>query len=76
RRDNVSAWLSLLADMPLSTRRALPGLSPQRADIITHGVAILDSCLRVLDLAEIRVSDHGNLDGYLRYLQLQLPVEQ
>jgi len=55
-----------LADMPVALRRTLPGLQPQRADIVAHGIAILLACFDLLGFESITVSDQGNLDGYLR----------
>jgi exopolyphosphatase/guanosine-5'-triphosphate,3'-diphosphate pyrophosphatase len=62
----VSDWAQRLSDMPMEVRRGLPGLPPQRADIIAHGAAILMACLRLLDAPAITVTNRGNLDGYLR----------
>ena len=56
----------MLADMPLSARRELPGLQPNRADIIVHGMCILLACMRTLGIEEITVSEYGNLEGYVR----------
>ena len=55
-----------LADMTVAERCKLPGLHPQRADIVVHGIAILLACMALWGLETITVSDHGNLDGYLR----------
>ncbi len=55
-----------LADMPLAQRLTLPGLQPGRADIVVHGMCILIACMRRLGIAEITVSESGNLDGYLK----------
>lgn len=65
-QDAVCAWGWKLSVMPLEERLKLPGLQPQRADIVVHGMAILLGCMRHLDIETIRVSDKGNLDGYLR----------
>lgn len=62
----VRAWGHRLSVMPLEERLKLPGLQPQRADIVAHGMAILLGCMRHFDIETIRVSDKGNLDGYLR----------
>lgn len=66
-------WARLLADMPVELRRTLPGLQPQRADIVAHGIAILLACFPLLGLESITVSDQGNLDGYLRAKLCGLP---
>lgn len=55
-----------LAAMPLQERMELPGLQPQRADIIVHGLAILLCCMQTLNIPQITVSEHGNLEGYLK----------
>jgi len=59
-------WLYRLADMPLEERLKLHGLQPQRADIMAHGTAILVASMQVLNIASIKVSEFGNLDGYLK----------
>ncbi len=63
---DVARWGDALAAMSLEQRSKLPGLHPQRADIITHGAAILLACMNLWSMPAITVSDHGNLDGYLR----------
>ena len=62
-----------LADMPLEERKHLPGLQPNRADIIVHGVCILLSCMDRLGIGEITVSEYGNLEGYVKYKYLNNP---
>lgn len=57
----------LLAPMTPEERKALPGLQPNRADIIVHGICILLACMRTLHIPEITVSEYGNLDGFLKY---------
>ena len=59
-----------LADMTLEERRNLPGLQPNRADIVVHGICILLACMRRLGIREITVSEYGNLDGYVKYTWL------
>lgn len=55
-----------LADMPIEERKRLPGLQPNRADIIVHGMCILLTCMTRLGMDHITVSEYGNLDGYVR----------
>ena len=52
---------------PLSTEEMLgiPGLQPQRRDIIRQGAAILSGVMDALHISEVRVSDCDNLEGYL-----------
>jgi len=59
-----------LSDMPVEERRLLPGLQPNRADIIVHGICILIACMERLGIAEITVSEYGNLDGYVKWKYL------
>jgi len=58
---------ALLAPMSPDERKLLPGLQPNRADIIVHGICILLACMRTLQIPEITVSEYGNLDGFLKY---------
>jgi exopolyphosphatase/guanosine-5'-triphosphate,3'-diphosphate pyrophosphatase len=44
-KDYIQRIARDLADMPLEERKLLPGLQPNRADIIVHGICILLSCL-------------------------------
>ncbi len=62
----VESVARTLADMPVEARRTLPGLQPNRADIIVHGICILLGCMRTLGMEEITVSEYGNLEGYVR----------
>lgn len=55
-----------LADMSVEERKLIPGLQPNRADIIVHGICILLAVMRRLNISEITVSEQGNLDGYIR----------
>lgn len=57
--------VGMLAALPLAERRAVPGLNPERADIILAGAAILDAFMQELGFTEIRVSDHGLREGLL-----------
>ena len=59
-----------LADMPIEERRLLPGLQPNRADIIVHGICILIACMDRMGMDEITVSEYGNLDGYVKWKYL------
>lgn len=59
-----------LADLPLSQRTLLPSIQPQRADIIVHGLCILEACLQSFQITEIKVSEYGNLEGYIHSMLL------
>jgi exopolyphosphatase / guanosine-5'-triphosphate,3'-diphosphate pyrophosphatase len=70
-REQVTAVMERLAAMPLAQRMELPGLQPQRADIIVHGMAILVCLMEELDIESITVSEYGNLEGYLKWKYLR-----
>ncbi len=55
-----------LAGMTVQERLQLPGLQPSRADICVHGFCILLACMEALSLDCVRVSEYGNLEGYLK----------
>ena len=61
----VGHLLDRLRKVPLKARRNLPGLSPDRADIILAGVAIIDSLMRRFRVNRLQVHDRGVRDGLL-----------
>ncbi len=63
---DVGRWGRRLARMTLSERRTITGLMPHRADIIPSGMAILEASMRCFAMEEIRLSAHGNMDGFLK----------
>ena len=65
-REAIERQACLLADMPVEDRKTIPGLQPNRADIIVHGICILLAAMERLEIPEITVSEYGNLDGYLK----------
>ena len=64
--EQVAAWGSRLAAMSMEERRHVDGLMPHRADIIPSGIAILEAAMRCFGIAQLRLSAHGNMDGYLK----------
>ena len=48
-----------LADMPLEARKILPGLQPNRADIIVHGICILLACMDKLGYIHLKEKAAG-----------------
>ncbi len=73
--DRVSgAWLTRatvddvvrrLLDLTLEERRALPGMLPQRADIIVAGALVLAESLRALGVEQGRLEQNDLLLGFL-----------
>jgi exopolyphosphatase/guanosine-5'-triphosphate,3'-diphosphate pyrophosphatase len=57
-----------LSALPLAQRRQVPGLEPERADIILAGMAILRGLLLTLELERMTVMDAGLLEGILQEL--------
>lgn len=54
-----------LGAMPLKERRRVPGLNPERADIVMAGAAILEAFMQALELPALRISDRGLREGLL-----------
>lgn len=65
-RERVATWLDALFAMSPAERRAIPGLSANRADIIPAGCAILLAVMRLADIPALCASDHDNLEGFIR----------
>ncbi len=57
--------VSLICSLPLEERRKIPGMNPERADIIVPGAAILETFMEELSLESITVTGRGLQDGLL-----------
>jgi exopolyphosphatase / guanosine-5'-triphosphate,3'-diphosphate pyrophosphatase len=57
--------IAMLRALSLEGRRKVPGLHPERADVIIAGAAILDAFMQELALKEIRISERGVREGLL-----------
>jgi len=57
--------IDLLCPLPLEQRRKVPGMNPERADIIIAGAAILDTFMKEVGLTEISITGRGLQDGLL-----------
>lgn len=64
-RAEVIRLLDRLRETPLAARRQIPGLNPQRADIIVAGVAVVARLMRRLGTQRVLVNDRGIRDGVL-----------
>ena len=64
-RDEIENLLTRLSSMTLEERRQVPGLEPERADIIIPGLEILLSALKYKGTSAITISDGGLLMGIL-----------
>ncbi|HYM40959.1 MAG TPA: Ppx/GppA phosphatase family protein [Thermoplasmata archaeon] len=65
RHSELAKIIDLLFSLSLDDRRAVPGINPERADIIVGGAAIVDVFMDELDLPEIHPTDRGMRDGLL-----------
>jgi exopolyphosphatase/guanosine-5'-triphosphate,3'-diphosphate pyrophosphatase len=63
--DCVQHWVNRLWSLPLVARRKIPGLPPERADVMLAGAAIYEAVLGSFGFAELRVTARG-----LRYAAL------
>lgn len=58
-RARLGEWVERLWSLPLAERRTLPGLPPERADVILTGALIYHAVMETLDFGELRVSTRG-----------------
>jgi exopolyphosphatase/guanosine-5'-triphosphate,3'-diphosphate pyrophosphatase len=64
-RADVEHLLFNIQSMTLAERVAIPGLNPDRADIIVAGLAVLAEVLARMDAQEMVVSNYGIREGLL-----------
>ena len=69
KRSELCRGVKTLSTMKLSKRTAVHSIPPDRADIIVHGFIILNTCMEMLGIDEITISEHTNLDGYLQMIK-------
>ena len=70
-RAEVADLYELLEALPLELRRRLPGLQPERADIINKGAMIMMVIMDRLAIGEITVSETDLLDGIIWSLAVE-----
>ncbi|NLL37279.1 MAG: Ppx/GppA family phosphatase, partial [Fretibacterium sp.] len=63
--NDLTKLAELLCSLPLEKRRELPGINPQRAEVIVAGAAIIQTLMSELELENILVSSRGLQDGIL-----------
>jgi exopolyphosphatase/guanosine-5'-triphosphate,3'-diphosphate pyrophosphatase len=61
----LRAMVDRLWELPLTERRSLPGLPPERADVILTGAAIFEAILEVFQFPELTASTRGLRFGAL-----------
>ena len=64
-RVDVEHILDALAAMPSEERREMPGLNPERADIIVAGLAVAAEVMARIEAKEVTVSRYGIREGLL-----------
>ena len=57
--------IDLLCALPLEERRRVPGINPERADIIIAGAVILETFMKELSLDSVTTTSRGLQDGLL-----------
>ena len=62
---DVQATTKRLCAMTLEQRRRVPGINPERADIIIGGAAILQTVMETVGATAIRISDRGLREGII-----------
>ncbi|MDD2372417.1 MAG: Ppx/GppA phosphatase family protein [Syntrophomonadaceae bacterium] len=67
-REEVADLYNMLELMPLNVRRRLPGLQPERADIIPAGAMIVLLIMDTLKRRQITISESDILDGIIHRL--------
>lgn len=65
RLDELRETIHILRELPLEQRRNVPGINPERADIIVPGAAVLETLLEEMGVTELMVSDRGLREGLL-----------
>lgn len=64
-RSELVHLLAMLARKPLKERRCVPGLSPDRADIIVAGLAVVDLLMEHLGVNVLTVNERGIREGLI-----------
>ncbi|HVT30817.1 MAG TPA: Ppx/GppA phosphatase family protein [Lacipirellulaceae bacterium] len=73
-RAQIRHLVADLASMPLERRGKVVGLSPQRADIIVAGLAIIERVMRHLHVNVVQVHTRGVRDGLMLTMVQQMPT--
>jgi exopolyphosphatase/guanosine-5'-triphosphate,3'-diphosphate pyrophosphatase len=64
-RAQVRHVLDYLSYLPLAARRSVPGLNPDRADIIVAGLAVIERIMKWMQVNRLVIHDQGVRDGLL-----------
>lgn len=72
---NVDELAELFRSLPLKFRRRVPGLDPERADVIFAGILILQRLLTQLQASNVVVTNNGVRHGCLYAAALGFPLQ-
>lgn len=64
-RSDIVHLLAMLQRKDLNARKEIPGLNPDRADIIVSGVAVISELMRFFDANTLRVNERGIREGLI-----------
>jgi exopolyphosphatase/guanosine-5'-triphosphate,3'-diphosphate pyrophosphatase len=64
-REALRKVVETLCSLPLEERKRIPGINPERADILVAGAAVIETLMDLMGLKEIKVSDRSLRDGLL-----------
>lgn len=64
-RSEVVHLLAMLLRKTVKERREVPGLNPDRADIIIAGITVVDELMRMFDANLLRVNERGIREGLI-----------
>ncbi|HQR41197.1 MAG TPA: Ppx/GppA phosphatase family protein [Gemmatales bacterium] len=64
-RSEVRHVLDHLSFLPLAARRTVPGLNPDRADIIIAGISVIERIMKWMQVNRLVIHDQGVRDGLL-----------
>lgn len=62
---DLKKTIELLCSVPLEQRKKIPGMNPDRADIILGGAVIIDTLMEEFKIAEVTTTLRGLQDGLL-----------
>ncbi|MHC1699059.1 MAG: HD domain-containing protein [Geobacteraceae bacterium] len=64
-RSDIVHLLAMLARKSVKERKAIPGLNPDRADIIVAGVAVIEELMKFFGANILRVNERGIREGLI-----------